>query len=309
MGTGMRRGPAVALAIAALGWMMPAAAGTSPANGRIVDVRDPWDGSGRSRVVSMLPDGTDRRLAFVQADPRWASRFDLVALSPDGARLAIVQGRPSRSGRNWVSRLVIVDAADGGNRIVVVPAAQAVYAWVSWYPDGKRLLFTRRSDPGVRCQLYSVVPDGSDLATIGGGSKIQAAMSPDLTRIVYASGRGRLGIMDADGSDPMVLIDDDANLDPAWSPDGSLVALARGVEHNIDLFTIEPDGSNLVRVLQTPHFERLPIWSPDGTRLVFTQMLEDFSRSDLWTIAAGGGGEGQVTDDLAFDTPAGWAPA
>jgi Tol biopolymer transport system component len=41
-----------------------------------------------------------------------------------------------------------------------------------------------------------------------------------------------------------------------------------------DLFTMNPDGTDVVRVTSTNHRDKDPDWSPDHTRIVFTRVLE-----------------------------------
>jgi TolB protein len=90
-------------------------------------------------------------------------------------------------------------------------------------------------------------------------------------------------VMPTGGGDPTRITGaDEQGIYPSWSPDGSLIAYARGVggTRSFDLFTIEPDGSNLTRVTDLRGVDVDPSWSPDGTRLVF-QRQEDVAVVDV----------------------------
>lgn len=49
--------------------------------------------------------------------------------------------------------------------------------------------------------------------------------------------------------------------DPAWSPDGSLLAVSRMDERGqVDIWVVDVGGSNLRRVTDTPELDRYPMW-------------------------------------------------
>lgn len=65
------------------------------------------------------------------------------------------------------------------------------------------------------------------------------------------------------------------NYDPDWSPDGRSLAFVRSCEGNADLHLVDADGTNLVRLTETPGREGAPAWSPDGTRLAYHYTAEE----------------------------------
>jgi WD40-like Beta Propeller Repeat len=71
------------------------------------------------------------------------------------------------------------------------------------------------------------------------------------------------------GSRPRPLLE---GADAAWSPDGTLVALAR----TGDLWVANDEGSGARRLLATPAVaESEPGWAPDGRTLVYTASVDD----------------------------------
>jgi 7,8-dihydropterin-6-yl-methyl-4-(beta-D-ribofuranosyl)aminobenzene 5'-phosphate synthase len=87
--------------------------------------------------------------------------------------------------------------------------------------------------------------------------------SPDGSRIAFMStldGDWEIFVMDADGGNLQQLTDnvfDDRG--PAWSPDGSRIAFATnrdsGIQHDTEIYIMNADGSDPVRVLEKVGFE------------------------------------------------------
>jgi TolB protein len=72
--------------------------------------------------------------------------------------------------------------------------------------------------------------------------------------------------------------------EPQWSPDGRRIAFAstRAQKGNLDLFLIDPDGSNLVRVTDHPAAEQGPAWAGDGQSLFFTGTRD--GRAEIYRV-------------------------
>src|SRR5581483_9701075 len=99
------------------------------------------------------------------------------------------------------------------------------------------------------------------------------------TRIAYvtvrklADGRKqyRLEIADADGYNPQVLLESPQPiLSPAWSPDGTRLAMTRSAEGNPEIYVLSLADRRFQRVTNDPSIDTEPAWSPDGSRLAFS---------------------------------------
>ena len=94
--------------------------------------------------------------------------------------------------------------------------------------------------------------------------------------------------------------------DASWSPAGRIVFSARPFNSDVgdsnDLWTINGDGTLVIRVTATPGWESDPDWSPDGSRIAFMR------KGDLFTIKATGYGRHRLTETQRFEWSPVWSP-
>jgi hypothetical protein len=159
----------------------------------------------------------------------------------------------------------------------------------TWSPDGEWIAFELQP-PGEKVAIFRVRTDGTDLQrlTAGIADEGNPAWSPDGTTIAYQSERGccegsagshGIWLMNADGSNQRQLTDGDggADVDPAWSPDGTRLAISStrgGVQAGRDptpmvIWTMRSDGTDLQRVSQMDGVNAAPTWSADGSSLAW----------------------------------------
>jgi len=119
--------------------------------------------------------------------------------------------------------------------------------------------------------------------------------------------------VDPDGTGlQKVTADDVAMADPAWSPDGTRLAIAASqgsaLNGNTQIYVINGDGSDLAQLTRDPLAQNDgPAWSPDGGRIVFSTLSDDLARSGLVLIGADGNGETRVTKGSIDSSPT-WFP-
>ncbi len=121
------------------------------------------------------------------------------------------------------------------------------------------------------------------------------------------SGRAKLWLMEKDGSNPRLLIDDEGSEgSPVWSRSGDRIAFTRADGGRLDIgvvdriaFISDRAGSQDVYVLDvtTGHVEQLthetnpwdefrwaPTWSPDGRWIAYVSNPSDPLEDDLWIV-------------------------
>ena len=108
--------------------------------------------------------------------------------------------------------------------------------------------------------------------------------------------------MHADGGAPVLLTDKARDLQPAWSPDGGLIAFSRDLRH---IFVVEIASGDLTQLTETID-SYAPSWSPDGSAIVFG--TNRAGTQDLWIMDSAGRGESPLTQDRAVDLVPTWRP-
>lgn len=155
------------------------------------------------------------------------------------------------------SQIIAVDPADATKRIVLGDANGAEP--IEWTKDGSRLLLYKPNllREGLRRDLY---------------------------------------VMNAEGSQTRLTLDDDFGFGGSWSPDGVMVI--HDVMHQ-GLYVVSASGGTrrLLVAAEPQRYRWLesPAWSPDGSRIAF---LEEFSDGlyAIWVVNADGTGQRRVAD-------------
>ena len=140
--------------------------------------------------------------------------------------------------------------------------------------DGQWLAF---SSPGKREDLYLMRSDGTGLKKLTDDAwrDRHPAFSPDGQTIVFRSdrsGRWELWTISVDGSalTQLTRTSGESPSDPLWSPDGKLIAFARG--HDVQLMPM--DGGRTAGSIESmpppgPGLSFAPLaWTPDSLRLL-----------------------------------------
>lgn len=210
---------------------------------------------------------------------------------------------------------------DSGN-VVEIPHATGSVLWAQWSPDGSKIAYILEA-PGPRFAIVVADADGSDAETLveeqgtgaAGPDIIDLSWSPDGSRIAYSGrtveegvARRTILIADVDRSgSPQVL--DGLWTDVSWSPDGGrlvTVGFPTGAPDRFDVYTMLPDGSDLVQLSSGGVGGHEPSWSPDGTRIVFSRG-GDYDQ-DVYVMDAAGSNVRRLTAWGGLDILPVWSP-
>ena len=220
--------------------------------GRPDDHADQW-----MDLYETLPDGSSLRLLSTDCEPPACVDESDPAYSPDGAKIVAVRQADLRDGTPTRLVLVILDLATG--ETTEIPETSYPYdthdiGHPSWSPDGSQIAFhVVEGPPSRRRQLIFPEP------TSPGPSSIY----------VIGTDGSRLRQLTPDGV---------AAGDPAWSPDGSLIAFGPRPLHlwlygqnqnEWSIQAIRPDGTDLHVVV--PPDAATPSWTAGGAQIMFTQ--------------------------------------
>ena len=186
-----------------------------------------------------------------------AGHKNIVVTSNDFSELTFLTGKKGQhSGINWVAQ---DDEPE-------------------WSPDGSKIAFT--ADPEGQVNIYIMDSDGSNVKQITSSPKEDwhPSWSPDGEKIIFTSlrtGTWELHEINIDGTNLRQLTGLDSpteNWRPVWSPNGKKIAFASERDFptsSWDIYTMNPDGSELKAIVSSPHTEFEPVWSPDSKKIAF----------------------------------------
>jgi len=152
-------------------------------------------------------------------------------------------------------------------------------------PDGARIAWTNLA--GVDADIWVMNADGSAPAAVTSGAAYDAqpSWSPDGGQVVFSANRvagaasqRQLWLVRLDGTGLRQLTFPPAanlqDVDPAWSPDGSLILFTRyvlGTGTSSLRSVAVADGAERALAMPAGSY-RYPAWVPDGTAFVYTRV-------------------------------------
>ena len=106
---------------------------------------------------------------------------------------------------------------------------------------------------------------------------------------------------------PVQLTDDPGDdVDPFWSPDGTMLTFQSNRNGNWDVFTIDVETREETQWTDSPGDEVDPVWSPNGTMIVYASNRD--GNWDLYLVDLEDGEEVQVTSGEGDDLLPAWSP-
>lgn len=78
-----------------------------------------------------------------------------------------------------------------------------------------------------------------------------------------------------------------------------------------DVYSMKPDGSEVIRITNDAEIDTNPVWSPDRTQLAYTSYVEgdiEIERSKIFIINADGSGRRQLFDRPMGESSPSWSP-
>lgn len=219
--------------------------------------------SGRE-LVWVTRDGTVERV-----DSTWVGNFWDSAISPDGKRVAVVDGTATR-GDIWIKQL------DRGPSLKLT--VDGIYNEdPAWSPDGRSVTFS--SDAGGKRELWTQRADGSAKAALqlqAADDIIESAWSPDGRWLVFRTRNRGLtqadifGIRPGVDSTPVVLVSTRLpDVAPAISPNGRWMAYQSTESGRAEVYVVPFPNTRDAKWPISTHGGVEPGWAASGRELFY----------------------------------------
>ncbi len=194
--------------------------------------------------------------------------FFAADISPDGARVASVEGNETPSGDVDIYAIVIRDTKDGTAHAVPLPCGavrECTPSAMAWSPDSKTLAFALRSPGSHEHSIYTVGPDG-------GAPQKLAGFNGTLVDLRYSK-HGKLAVLATAGAEKEV----------GAVEAGAPVAGVLGEDVHEQRIAILGGDGNFHWASPPDLFVYEYDWRPDGTGFVGTAAPGD--GDDHWWVA------------------------
>lgn len=259
--------------------------------------------SGNKEIWMMDYDGANQQqlthVKSIALTPRW---------SPDASRIAFTCYVPYRGVTS--AQICIYSAAS--NRLIAFPRYRGTNSSPAWSPDGSQIAFmsSQNGDP----EIYVADANGAKLhrITFAAGVSTSPTWNPKTGRqMVFVSDRGGspvLYLSDSDGANVQKLDLPDMGyvIDPAWSPNGQLLAFSwRRPSGNYDIYVMDIVSRQLVELTKDEARNERPSWAPDGRHIVFESTRT--GTREIWSMLADGSQPHQLTFQGENESP-NWSP-
>jgi len=244
----------------------------------VEDVAPSWSPDGRRILFDhVFVQGEESDIYVMDADgsnqinltrtPGYDSR---ASFSPDGRRIAFSSNRGSSARQNF--DIYVMDR--DGNNVIRLTHDPGFENDPVWSPDGTRIAFTRVTESGS-FEIFVMDADGKNVVNLTNSPALDnmPAWSPDGRRIAFSSDRDMsnrsteeaqiinangsrlrvvrkalvtqdIYVMNADGSNPERLTDDEAaDGDASWMPDSRSLVFHTDRDGNYEIYRINVDQS------------------------------------------------------------------
>ena len=175
------------------------------------------------------------------------------------------------------TKQVYVMDYDGENRRRITrDDLLAIYP--DWFPDGKRLAYTRYRGQRQESCAVSVTSGVVQRLTSFPGLNAFVAVSPrggDVAMSLSRDGNTEIYRLTAEGTNPKRLtFGRSTESSPCWSPDGRRIAFVSDRSGSPQVYVMNSAGGTAERLTYTGSYNTSPDWSPKGDLIAYTSTVD-----------------------------------
>jgi len=96
------------------------------------------------------------------------------------------------------------------------------------------------------------------------------------------------------------------DVDADWNQPKGKIAFASDRSGTFEIYSMDPDGSNVSPLTNNTAMDRFPSWEPNGDRMVYAS--DQSGNFEIMRMYASGSNPGQLTNNSCLDTEPAWSP-